>query len=66
MLGIEVPADEVTRILKGLGFDVVIDSAAQEWCCTAPSWRFDMGLEADLIEEIARIFGYDNIPTLPV
>ena len=51
MLGIEVPADEVTRILKGLGFEVVIDSAAQEWCCTAPSWRFDMGLEADLIEE---------------
>ena len=66
MLGIEVPADEVTRILKGLGFEVVVDSAAQEWCCTAPSWRFDMGLEADLIEEIARIFGYDNIPTQPV
>ena len=66
MLGIEVPADEVTRILKGLGFEVVVDSASQEWCCTAPSWRFDMGLEADLIEEIARIFGYDNIPTLPV
>jgi phenylalanyl-tRNA synthetase beta chain len=66
MLGIEVPADEVTRILKGLGFEVVVDSAADEWCCTAPSWRFDMGLEADLIEEIARIFGYDNIPTLPV
>ena len=66
MLGIEVPADEVTRILRGLGFEVVIDSAAQEWCCTAPSWRFDMGLEADLIEEVARIFGYDNIPTLPV
>ena len=66
MLGIEVPADEVTRILKGLGFEVVVDSASQEWCCTAPSWRFDMGLEADLIEEIARIFGYDNIPTQPV
>jgi phenylalanyl-tRNA synthetase beta chain len=66
MLGIEVPADEVTRILKGLGFEVVHDAAAQEWCCTAPSWRFDMGLEADLIEEIARIFGYDNIPTQPV
>ena len=66
MLGIEVPADEVTRILKGLGFEVVVDSASREWCCTAPSWRFDMGLEADLIEEIARIFGYDNIHTLPV
>ena len=66
MLGIEVSADEVTRILKGLGFEVVHDAAAQEWCCTAPSWRFDMGLEADLIEEIARIFGYDNIPTQPV
>ncbi|MDC0411259.1 phenylalanine--tRNA ligase subunit beta [Luminiphilus sp.] len=66
MLGVEVSADEVTRILKGLGFEVVHDAAAQEWCCTAPSWRFDMGLEADLIEEIARIFGYDNIPTQPV
>ena len=36
------------------------------WSCTAPSWRFDMGREADLIEEIARIVGYDNIPVAPL
>ena len=33
------------------------------WLCTAPSWRFDMGLEVDLIEELARIIGYDAVPS---
>ncbi|VAW82495.1 Phenylalanyl-tRNA synthetase beta chain [hydrothermal vent metagenome] len=34
-----------------------------EWMVTAPSWRFDIAIEADLVEEVGRIIGYDNIPT---
>jgi len=66
MLGIELAADEVTRIFTGLGFAVETDTDSGSWICTAPSWRFDMGREADLLEEIARIHGYDNIPVEPV
>ncbi|MGB2523192.1 MAG: hypothetical protein ACPIB3_06595, partial [Luminiphilus sp.] len=58
--------DEVTRIFTGLGFAVEADADNGRWLCTAPSWRFDMGREADLLEEIARIHGYDNIPVEPV
>ena len=51
----------VERILEGLGFWVVTHEHG--WLCTAPSWRFDMGLEVDLIEELARIIGYDAVPS---
>ena len=66
MLGIDLESDEVMRIFKGLGFTVEADADKGSWRCTAPSWRFDMGREADLLEEIARIHGYDNIPVEPV
>jgi len=66
MLGIDLAADQVTRIFEGLGFAVEADADSGRWLCTAPSWRFDMGREADLLEEIARIHGYDNIPVEPV
>ncbi len=66
MLGIDLAADEVTRIFTGLGFVVEAYTDGGCWLCTAPSWRFDMGREADLLEEIARIHGYDNIPVEPV
>ena len=66
MLGIDLAANEVTRIFVGLGFVVEADADNASWLCTAPSWRFDMGREADLLEEIARIHGYDNIPVEPV
>ena len=66
MLGIDLASDEVTRIFTGLGFTVEADTDKGSWRCTAPSWRFDMGREADLLEEIARIYGYDNILVEPV
>ena len=66
MLGIEIAAEEVERIFTGLGFDMESGAEDGVWRCTAPSWRFDMGCEADLIEEIARIHGYDNIPVEPL
>jgi phenylalanyl-tRNA synthetase beta chain len=64
LLGITVDRVEVERILEGLGFWVV--GHEQGWLCTAPSWRFDMGLEVDLIEELARIIGFDAIPAQPI
>ena len=60
LLGLRIERFEVERILQGLGFWIVTQE--QGWLCTAPSWRFDMGLEVDLIEELARVIGYDAIP----
>ncbi len=66
MLGIDVADDEIVRIFTGLGFTIVPGEKGGRWECTAPSWRFDMGREADLIEEIARFVGYNNIPVAPL
>ena len=60
VLGIDIAVEEMTRILTQLGFTVVAADSAL--LCTPPSYRFDMSLAEDLIEEIARIYGYDNIP----
>ena len=63
LLGIQVPADTVANILEYLGMQVeVCDSG---WQVTPPPYRFDIAIEVDLIEEIARITGYDNIPDTP-
>ncbi len=62
MLGIALSDSELQRMFAALGFSVVAGPTAGEWQCTAPSWRFDMGREADLIEEVARLYGFDNIP----
>ncbi|MHC4423343.1 MAG: phenylalanine--tRNA ligase subunit beta [Planctomycetota bacterium] len=61
LLGVELPSQEVVKILSSLSFqpqqkDDVI-------ACSVPSWRSDVYREADLIEEVARIYGYNRIPT---
>jgi phenylalanyl-tRNA synthetase beta chain len=61
VLGVEVADAEVARIFIALGMRV--ESNGEGWSITAPSSRFDIEREEDLIEEVARIFGYDNIPT---
>lgn len=61
VLGVSVADAEVTRIFTALGMQVEV--TADGWQVTAPSSRFDIEREEDLIEEVARIFGYDNIPT---
>ena len=61
VLGVDVADAEVTRIFTALGMRVA--TTADGWQVTAPSSRFDIEREEDLIEEVARIFGYDNIPT---
>ncbi|MEP6390367.1 MAG: phenylalanine--tRNA ligase subunit beta [Halioglobus sp.] len=60
MLGFELPADEVVRILSGLG--LAVTSTDEGWTCGVPSWRFDISIEADLLEELARVYGYNNLP----
>lgn len=62
VLGVGVADAEVTRIFTALGMRVETD--VDGWQITAPSSRFDIEREEDLIEEVARVFGYDNIPTL--
>ena len=61
VLGVEVADVEVARIFTALGMQV--EATGEGWRITAPSSRFDIEREEDLIEEVARIFGYDNIPT---
>ena len=53
-------SDDVTDILERLGLNVSVEDAG--WAVTAPSWRFDLAIEEDLIEEVARIHGYNNLP----
>lgn len=61
VLGLTVEDAEVERILRALGLDVVADDAG--WQVTAPTRRFDLAIEEDLIEEVVRIHGYDRVPT---
>lgn len=64
VLGTTVADAEVGRILRALGLGV--EDVEQGWRATPPSRRFDLAIEEDLVEEIARIHGYDAIPaTLP-
>ncbi|GAC29487.1 phenylalanine--tRNA ligase subunit beta [Brumicola pallidula] len=60
VLGINIAADRVTDILNRLGLDVTSKEGA--WEVVAPLYRFDMNIEEDLIEEVARVYGYNNIP----
>ena len=60
LLGHEIPSEDVVEILTRLGCEVETTDAG--WTATSPSWRFDIAIEQDLIEEVGRIYGYDNIP----
>ena len=62
VIGIEIEPAVMVRILTQLGFEV--EQQADALICTPPSYRFDMSIKEDLIEEIARIYGYDNIPSV--
>lgn len=64
VLGISVPAVDVKRILTALGFEC--KRQADKWVVLPPSWRFDIKLPEDVIEEIARLYGYDKIPMQPM
>jgi len=60
LLGVDVSRDDVVGMLEGLGMQ--IEDKGDSWLITPPSFRFDINIEADLIEEIGRMIGYNNIP----
>jgi phenylalanyl-tRNA synthetase beta chain len=60
VLGIELEADEIIDILRRLGMEV--KSFKDHWMVKPPSFRFDIEIEADLLEELVRVHGYNNIP----
>ncbi len=61
VLGTMLEAAEMVQILNRLGFDV--DTTGEVYQVTVPTFRSDVTREIDLIEELARVHGYDNIPT---
>lgn len=63
VLGIDLSNADIAGILSRLLLD--FSEQAGNYSVTPPSYRFDLAIEADLIEELARLHGYDNIPALP-
>ncbi len=63
LLGVHVTAADIERSLRALGVQLVGSEGA--WHCVPPSWRFDLAIEQDLIEEVARIVGYEQITARP-
>jgi phenylalanyl-tRNA synthetase beta chain len=61
MLGLELGASEIQTLLTGLGLGVMASGEGQ-WSVEVPSHRFDISLEVDLIEELARLYGYNRLP----
>ncbi|QDU45639.1 Phenylalanine--tRNA ligase beta subunit [Symmachiella dynata] len=62
ILGIDVEPNEVVRILTDLGLELQGEASAASCRFVPPSWRRDLTREIDLIEEVARIYGYEQIP----
>lgn len=60
ILGVDVPPQEAVKILSGLNFQP--KQKDNSISCTVPSWRSDIEREIDLIEEVARVYGYNRIP----
>ncbi|AKH19933.1 phenylalanine--tRNA ligase subunit beta [Sedimenticola thiotaurini] len=61
VLGLEIDDDTISDILTRL--EMQLEPVAEGWKVTAPSCRFDISIEEDLIEEVGRIYGYTRIPT---
>ncbi len=64
LIGINVTEDEQSKILADLGFGIEIGDS--NWQVSAPTWRTDIDGEADIVEEVARITGYDRIESTPL
>lgn len=62
VLGVQVADTQVTELLNRLGFSVEMTDAG--WQVEVPTYRFDIAIEEDLIEEVARVYGYNNIPSV--
>ncbi|MFW6278304.1 MAG: phenylalanine--tRNA ligase subunit beta [Halorhodospira sp.] len=64
LLGWSIDPAHVSGLLQRLGTEPEVTTAG--WLIQPPSWRFDMEREVDLIEEVARLYGFDNVPERPL
>jgi phenylalanyl-tRNA synthetase beta chain len=62
LLGVEIAPGDVEALLARLGIELTGDQT--EWRAVPPSFRFDINIEEDLVEEIGRLLGYDRIPVV--
>jgi phenylalanyl-tRNA synthetase beta chain len=60
--GLKVNIDEILRVLKALGFECQEGNSGSQVSVSAPYWRSDIKCSADLVEEVVRIIGYEEIP----
>ncbi len=66
LLGLEIPCERIEALLSCLGLELTTIGEG-EWDVAVPSWRFDISIQEDLVEEVGRIYGYNNLPnTIPV
>ncbi|VFP80172.1 phenylalanine--tRNA ligase subunit beta [Candidatus Erwinia haradaeae] len=66
LIGYCIPNETVTDILERLGFTILTRKDYSQWKVVVPSWRFDIDIEVDLVREVMRIYGYSQIPNIPV
>jgi phenylalanyl-tRNA synthetase beta chain len=63
IIGVPVSDEQIADIFRRLGFEFTQEAGL--FTVTPPTYRFDIEIEEDLIEEVARVYGFDNIPALP-
>ncbi|XOB40478.1 MAG: phenylalanine--tRNA ligase subunit beta [Candidatus Nealsonbacteria bacterium] len=64
LLGVKIPPRKIKNILKNLGFSVSQDSSSSQLLVWVPTFRLDIAIPEDLIEEIGRVYGYHRIPSV--
>lgn len=65
LIGVRVEGELIEKYLQDLRFDTTREGNGK-WVVTPPYWRLDVAIEEDLIEEVARMYGYERIPTKPL
>ena len=61
LMGFDVDETDQRRYLEGLGFGVTPNDDGDTWTVNPPSWRYDVGIEEDVVEEVGRLHGYEHI-----